>query len=75
MKIEIIGSNTINGIKLRKKVIAIANSLEDKVIINLIDDYNSGDLPHLYINDTLISKGIIPNDKEILKHLKNNNKD
>ncbi len=70
MKIEIIGSNTINGIKLRKRVLKIANEVEDKIVINLIEDYEQVNLPILYINDKLVSRGLIPSEKEIVKYLK-----
>ena len=75
MKIEIIGSNTINGIKLRKRIIEIANRVEGKITISLIEDYNQKELPFLYINNQLISKGIVTHKKEIEKYLKNNYKE
>lgn len=75
MKIEIIGSNTINGIKLRKKIVDIANTIEGKVIITLIEDFNNKDLPFLYINNQLVSKRIIPHKKEIMNFIKKNGKD
>ena len=73
MIIKIIGSNTINGIKLRKRIIEIANCCDGKVTINLIENYTDKQLPYLYINNKLISKGIVPNRREIEKYLKNNN--
>lgn len=75
MKIEIIGSNTINGIKLRKKIVDIANTIEGKVIITLIEDFNNKDLPFLYINNQLVSKRVIPHKKEIMNFIKKNGKD
>lgn len=75
MKIEIIGSNTINGIKLRKKIVEIANNIEGKVVITLIEDFNNKDLPFLYINNQLVSKKIIPHKKEIINFIKKNAKD
>lgn len=75
MEITIIGSNTINGIKLRKKIIKIANKIEEKITINLIDEKDKEKLPILYINNKLISSGKIPSEKEIVKLLKRNYKD
>ncbi len=71
MKIDIIGSNTVNGIKLRKRVIEIVNELDGKVIINLVDEYQMKELPHLYINGKLFSSGNVPSEKEIVKYLLN----
>lgn len=71
MKIEIIGSNTINGIKLRKRILKIANEVDGKIIINLVEDYDDANLPFLYINSKLVSKGIVPSEKEIVKYIKN----
>ena len=75
MEITIIGSNTINGIKLRKNIIKIANKIEEKITINLIDEKDKEKLPILYINNELISSGKIPSKKEIVKLLKRNYKD
>lgn len=75
MEITIIGSNTINGIKLRKTIIKIANNIEEKITINLIDKKSQDTLPKLYINNKLISSGKIPSEKEIVKLLKRNYKD
>lgn len=70
MTIKIIGSNTSNGIKLKKTIIKLANTIEETVIINLIDDKTLTNLPYFYINDTLISKGTVPQEREILKYFK-----
>lgn len=75
MEITIIGSNTINGIKLRKNIIKIANKIEEKITINLIDEKDKEKLPILYINNKLISSGKILSEKEIVKLLKRNYKD
>ena len=75
MKIEIIGINTINGLKLKKKVIEIANCIDGKITINLIEEYNIPNLPLLYINNKLITQGNVPPKKEIVKYLKNNYKE
>lgn len=75
MTIKIIGSNTINGIKLKRIILKIANTIDSKITINLIDDLSHNDLPILYINNNLISKGLVLNEKELIKHFKNNIKD
>lgn len=75
MEITIVGSNTINGIRLRKNIIKIANNIEDKITINLVDEKKEESLPILYINNQLISSGKVPSEKEIVKLLKRNYKD
>lgn len=70
MKIEIVGSNTLNGIKLRKRILKVANEIDSKIIISLVDDYEQRNLPILYINSELVSKGVILTEKEIVKYLK-----
>lgn len=74
MTIKIIGSNTSNGIKLKKMIIKLANTIEEKVIINLIDDKTLTNLPYFYIDNNLISKGNIPSEKELIKYFKKNYK-
>ncbi len=71
MKIEIIGSNTINGIKLKKRILNVVNLIDEKVVISLVEDYDQKNLPFLYINGRLISKGRIISEKEIVKYLQN----
>ena len=46
MTIKIIGSNTINGIKLKRMILKIANTIDGKITINLIDDLSHNDLPY-----------------------------
>lgn len=75
MTVKIIGSNTINGLKLKRVILKVANSFEEKIIITFIDDLSHNDLPILYINNHLISKGFVLNEKEIVKHFKNNIKE
>ena len=70
MNITIIGSKTIDGIKLKRNIIKVANELDSKIIINLIDDNNKNKLPKLYINNNLISEGKTLSEKEIVKLLK-----
>ena len=55
MIIKIIGVNTINGIKLKKTILKIANEIEGRVIINLIDNNTLSNLPLLYVDDELVS--------------------
>ena len=75
MIIKIVGANTINGIKLKKSIIKIANEIEGRVIINLIDDNLIDQLPLLYINNVLVSTGIVPTHNELLRMLKKHYKD
>lgn len=75
MKIEIIGVNTPKGLIMKNRIIDISASIEDKIIINLVNDNLSNSLPLLYINDKLISKGRIISKRELVKYLKNNYKE
>lgn len=75
MIIKIIGVNTINGIKLKKTILKIANEIEGRVIINLIDNNTLSNLPILYVDDELVSEGIILSNKEIIRILKKHYKD
>lgn len=73
MIIKIVGANTINGIKLRQRIIDVVSKIDQKITINLLDDTeNEGFLPILYINNHLISKGKVLSNKEIIKSIKNN---
>ncbi len=73
MIIKIVGANTINGIKLRQRIIDVVSKIDQKITINLLDDTeNDGFLPILYINNHLISKGKVLSNKEIIKSIKNN---
>lgn len=74
MELTIIGSNTIEGIKLRKNIIKVANNIEEKITINLIEETTERNLPILYINKQLISKGKTLSEKEIVKQIKRNDK-
>lgn len=75
MKIEIIGVNTPKGLIMKNRIIDISASIEDKIIINLVNDNLSNSLPLLYINNKLISKGRIISKRELVKYLKNNYKE
>ena len=71
MIIKIVGANTINGIKLRQRIIDVVSKIDQKITINLLDDTeNEGFLPILYINNHLISKGKVLSNKEIIKSIK-----
>lgn len=73
MIIKIVGANTINGIKLRQRIIDVVSKIDQKITINLLDDTeNEGFLPILYINNHLISKGKVLSNKEIIKSIKKN---
>lgn len=75
MIIKIIGVNTINGIKLKKTILKIANEIEGRVIINLIDNNTLSNLPILYVDDELVSEGTILSNKEIIRIFKKHYKD
>lgn len=75
MKIDIIGANTKDGINLRNRLISISNNIDDKVTINLIYNSDIPELPLLYIDDKLFSKGKVPRNKDIVKYIKKNYKD
>ncbi len=70
MHITIIGSNTLNGIKLRKTIIKISNMTDKKVTINLIEGKELTELPILYLDNILISKGILLKEKQIINIIK-----
>ncbi len=75
MKIEIIGVNTSKGLIMKNRIIDISASIKGKIIINLVNDNLNNNLPLLYINDKLISKGRIMSKRELVKYLKNNYKE
>ena len=75
MKIEIIGVNTPKGLIMKNRIIDISASIKGKIIINLVNDNLNNNLPLLYINDKLISKGRIMSKRELVKYLKNNYKE
>lgn len=74
MKIKIIGSNCSNGMKLRNQLQKVQKQLDEKIIIELIDNeknkYQVTNKPGLVINDTLVSQGKVLTDREILKFIK-----
>ena len=72
MVFKIVGHNTLNGIKLRKIVVKIAEDLDDQVIITLLETDYDTKIPLLYINNKLVFKGRIPKEKELIKYIKNN---
>lgn len=75
MKVELIGANTPKGKILRNRLIEVSTILDDKITINLINDKDEKNLPLLYINNNLISKGKIISKRDLLKYLKNNYKE
>ena len=74
MEIKIIGSNSSNGLKLRKMVTRASNAYSGRVVIELLDDmkemkkYKIKNVPGLVINDKVVSEGYVPSVREI-EHL------
>lgn len=74
MEIKIIGSNSSNGLKLRKIVTRASNAYSGRVIIELLDDmkemkkYKIKNVPGLVINGKVVSEGYVPSVREI-EHL------
>ena len=72
MIFKLIGYNTLDGIRLQKKLVQIANYFPDRVTIRLLNAEDKGEIPILYLNDKLISQGKLPTEKELLKTIKKN---
>ena len=70
MEIKIIGSNTLNGLILRKRIIRIVNNMDEKVIIHFIDNIDTTNKATLYINNMLVNKDNLPAEKDIVKFIK-----
>lgn len=74
MEIKIIGSNSSNGLKLRKMVTRASNAYGGRVVIELLDDmkemkkYKIKNVPGLVINGKVVSEGYVPSVREI-EHL------
>ena len=69
MTFKIIGYNTLNGIRLQRILVKIANKVDAKVTIKLLES-NENNLPILYINDKLISKGKVLSERELTKYIR-----
>ena len=78
MKINIIGENSSNRMKLLKNLKKVTKNEDINIEINVIDDketlskYKDKNKPILMINEKIISKGKILTDREIRNYIKNN---
>ncbi len=76
MKINIIGENSSNRMKLLKNLNKVTKNEDINVEINVIDDketlskYKDKNKPILMINEKIISNGKILTDREIKKYIK-----
>ena len=76
MKINIIGENSSNRIKLLKNLKKVTKNEDINIEINVIDDketlskYKDKNKPILMINEKIISNGKILTDREIRNYIK-----
>jgi len=69
--IKIIGSNSSNGIRLRKVVTRASEAYRGSVTIELLDDmkemkkHKIKNVPGLVINGKVVSEGYVPSVREI----------
>lgn len=76
MKINIIGENSSNRMKLLKNLNKVTKNEDINVEINVIDDketlskYKDKNKPILIINEKIISNGKILTDREIRNYIK-----
>ena len=76
MKINIIGENSSNRMKLLKNLNKVTKNEDINVEINVIDDketlskYKDKNTPILMINEKIISNGKILTDREIRNYIK-----
>ncbi len=76
MKINIIGENSSNRMKLLKNLNKVTKNEDINVEINVIDDketlskYKDKNKPILMINEKIISNGKILTDREIKNYIK-----
>lgn len=76
MKINIIGENSSNRMKLLKNLNKITKNEDINIEINVIDDketlskYKDKNKPILMINEKIISNGKILTDREIRNYIK-----
>lgn len=76
MKINIIGENSSNRIKLLKNLNKVTKNEDINIEINVIDDketlskYKDKNKPILMINEKIISNGKILTDREIKNYIK-----
>ncbi len=76
MKINIIGENSSNRMKLLKNLNKVTKNEDINVEINVIDDketlskYKDKNKPILMINEKIVSNGKILTDREIRNYIK-----
>lgn len=76
MKINIIGENSSNRMKLLKNLNKVTKNEDINIEINVIDDketlskYKDKNKPILMINENIISNGKILTDREIRNYIK-----
>ena len=76
MKINIIGENSSNSMKLLKNLKKVTKNEDINIEINVIDDketlskYKDKNKPILMINEKIISNGKILTDREIRNYIK-----
>ena len=76
MKINIIGENSSNRMKLLKNLNKVTKNEDINIEINVIDDketlskYKDENKPILMINEKIISNGKILTDREIRNYIK-----
>lgn len=76
MKINIIGENSSNRMKLLKNLKKVTKNEDNNIEINVIDDketlskYKDKNKPILMINEKIISNGKILTDREIRNYIK-----
>lgn len=76
MKINIVGENSSNRMKLLKNLNKVTKNEDINVEINVIDDketlskYKDKNKPILMINEKIISNGKILTDREIRNYIK-----
>ena len=76
MKINIIGENSSNRMKLLKNLKKVTKNEDINIEINVIDDketlskYKDKNKPILMINEKIISNGKILTDREIRNYIK-----
>ena len=76
MKIDIIGENSSNRMKLLKNLKKVTKNEDINIEINVIDDketlskYKDKNKPILMINEKIISNGKILTDREIRNYIK-----
>ena len=72
--IKIIGYNCSNGIKLKKNISKISNSLDVELELlegnKYLNKYNIKNIPALVINEKKVSEGKVLSDRELVRMIK-----